>query len=167
MKKLAWVILVSDFEILGSVPFNMILCWTSEAYTGPCQANHEIFAIIVSFYRPLSTYHHAYKKDILTNFAKFRPEACNFVKKETLAKVFSCKFYEICNNTFFTEHLWVTAPDIWHASKIYLRCYLTLWRLVFTKMSCIFKQTLNKLGEQIRNINKTAVINNLVANKMC
>ena len=30
-------------------------------------------------------------------------------KKETLAQVFSCKFCEISKNTFFTEHLWVTA----------------------------------------------------------
>ena len=29
-----------------------------------------------------------------------RPEACNFIKKETLAQVFSCEFYEITKNTF-------------------------------------------------------------------
>ena len=38
-----------------------------------------------------------------------RPQACNFIKKETLAQVFSCEFCEISNNTFFTEHLCVTA----------------------------------------------------------
>ena len=32
-------------------------------------------------------------------------EACNFLKKETLSQVFSCKFCEIFKNTFFTEHL--------------------------------------------------------------
>ena len=31
--------------------------------------------------------------------------ACNFIKKETLAQVFSGEFCEICKNTFFTEHL--------------------------------------------------------------
>ena len=36
-------------------------------------------------------------------------QACNFIEKETLAKVFSCDFYEISKNTFFTEHLWTTA----------------------------------------------------------
>ena len=36
-------------------------------------------------------------------------EACNFIKKETLAQVFSCEFCEISKNTFFTEHLWATA----------------------------------------------------------
>ena len=31
------------------------------------------------------------------------------LKKETLAQVFSYEFCEISMNTFFTEHLWVTA----------------------------------------------------------
>ena len=30
-------------------------------------------------------------------------------KKDTLTRVFSCEFYEIFKNTFFTEHLWFTA----------------------------------------------------------
>ena len=29
-----------------------------------------------------------------------RPEVCNFIKKETLAQVFSCEFCEISKNTF-------------------------------------------------------------------
>ena len=37
------------------------------------------------------------------------PEACNFIKKETLAQVFSCEFCEISKSTFFTDHLWTTA----------------------------------------------------------
>ena len=28
------------------------------------------------------------------------PQACNFIKKETLAQVFSCEFFEISKNTF-------------------------------------------------------------------
>ena len=36
------------------------------------------------------------------------PEACNFIKKETLAQAFSCEFRQISKNTFFTEHLWAT-----------------------------------------------------------
>ena len=40
--------------------------------------------------------------------------ACNFIKKETLAQVFSCEFCKISKNIFFTEHLWVTASiNIW------------------------------------------------------
>ena len=35
-----------------------------------------------------------------------KPEACNVIKKQTLAQVFSCEFCEISKNTFFTEQLW-------------------------------------------------------------
>ena len=38
-------------------------------------------------------------------------EACNFIKKEIVAQVFSCEFCEIFKNTFFIEHLWMTASD--------------------------------------------------------
>ena len=33
-------------------------------------------------------------------------KACNFIKNEALAQVFSCEFCEISKNTFFIEHLW-------------------------------------------------------------
>ena len=36
------------------------------------------------------------------------PEACNFIKKETLAQVFSCEFCQVSKNTFYTEHLCTT-----------------------------------------------------------
>ena len=36
---------------------------------------------------------------------KLLASACNFIKKETLAHVFSCEFCEISKNTFLTEHL--------------------------------------------------------------
>ena len=39
------------------------------------------------------------------------PQACNFIKKETLAEVFSCEFCRISKNTFFTEHLWTIALE--------------------------------------------------------
>ena len=38
--------------------------------------------------------------------------ACNFVKKEPLAQVFSCEFCESSMNTFFTEHLRMTASGL-------------------------------------------------------
>ena len=43
---------------------------------------------------------------------KFHAGACNFIKKDTLAQVFSCEFCEISKNTFFTEHLRVTATGV-------------------------------------------------------
>ena len=33
------------------------------------------------------------------------PETCNFIKKETLAQVFSCEFSKIFKDIFFIEHL--------------------------------------------------------------
>ena len=57
------------------------------------------------------------KKGVLKNFAKFTGKhlrqrlffnkvaggTCNFIKRETLSQVFSCKFCKIFKNTFFTE----------------------------------------------------------------
>ena len=40
-------------------------------------------------------------------------QACNFVKIETLAKVFPCEFCEISKNRFFTEHVWATASNFY------------------------------------------------------
>ena len=59
------------------------------------------------------------KKGVLRNFAKFTgkhqcqslAEACNFIKKETLAQVFSCEIWEISKSIFFTEHLCTTASE--------------------------------------------------------
>ena len=39
------------------------------------------------------------------------PQACSFIKKETLAQVLSCEFCQISKNIFFTEHLWATASE--------------------------------------------------------
>ena len=35
--------------------------------------------------------------------------ACNFIKKETLAQVYSCEFCEIFKNNYFIEHVRTTA----------------------------------------------------------
>ena len=35
-----------------------------------------------------------------------KPEACDFIKKETLTQVFFCEFCEIFKKTFFIERLW-------------------------------------------------------------
>ena len=62
------------------------------------------------------------KKGVLRNFAIFtgkhlrqslffnKVKACNFIKKETVAQVFSCEFCEISKSTYFTVHVWMTAP---------------------------------------------------------
>ena len=37
---------------------------------------------------------------------KLQAKACNFIKKGTVAQVFSYEFCETFKNTFFIEHLW-------------------------------------------------------------
>ena len=41
-----------------------------------------------------------------------RLEACNFIKKETLAHVFSCEFCEIYQNTFYYRTPLVAASGV-------------------------------------------------------
>ena len=69
------------------------------------------------------------KKGVLRNLTKFTgkhlcqnlffPQACNLIKKETLAQVFSCELCEIFEITFFTEHLWTIAS---------LQCHWLHWK---------------------------------------
>ena len=47
----------------------------------------------------------------LSFLIKLQVEACNFIKKETLAQVFSCEFCEISKGNFPTKHLQMTASD--------------------------------------------------------
>ena len=45
-------------------------------------------------------------------FKKFCKTHRKTTLKETLVQVFSCEFYEISKNTFFTEHPWTTASAL-------------------------------------------------------
>ena len=87
------------------------------------------------------------KKGVLRNFVKFtgkhqcqslfliklhRPEACNFIKKDNLAQVFSCEFCEISNNTSFTEHFWTTASEA-DFSKCYKDIQFSLFQFLNVK----------------------------------
>ena len=42
-----------------------------------------------------------YDKNSRQTLANHRPAACNFIKKENLAQVFSCEFCEIYKNAFY------------------------------------------------------------------
>ena len=53
---------------------------------------------------------------------------CNFIKKETLAQVFSCEFCEISKNTFFTEHVWATASIKSVCMSVMLHIYRNLFQ---------------------------------------
>ena len=41
-----------------------------------------------------------------TYYGKTKPQACNFIKKETLAQVLSCEFVNFFRTPFFIENLW-------------------------------------------------------------
>ena len=75
-------------------------------------------------------------------------EACNFIKKETLARVFSCEFCKISKNTFLTEHLWTTAShgnNEMNASKLaskYRNGVICGW--VYGRLSLTLSERLNK-----------------------
>ena len=51
-------------------------------------------------------------------FLEISQEVCNFIKKVTLAQMFSCKFSEIFKTTVFTKHLW-TIVSASHLCKLY------------------------------------------------
>ena len=89
------------------------------------------------------------EKSVLRNFAKFVRKhlcqsvffnkvagaACNFIKRETLAQVFSCEFCKISKNTFFYRTPPVAASLFcktkilrWSSSLISLPNFWEQWR---------------------------------------
>ena len=91
------------------------------------------------------------KKGILRNFAKFtgkhlrqrlflksyRPQACNFIKKVSLAQVFSCEFCEISKNTYFYRTPLVAASA--NISETYERCFYKQIQTYFDEIFSIFQ----------------------------
>ena len=64
-------------------------------------------------------------KKLLTKHAKGSyevkyqlPQACNFIKKETLAQMFSCEFCETSENIIFIEHLWWLLLNWWKNNEL-------------------------------------------------
>ena len=53
-----------------------------------------------------------YDKNSRQTLANHRLEACNFIKKETLAQVFSCEFCEIYKNNFYYRAPLVAASGV-------------------------------------------------------
>ena len=66
---------------------------------------------------------------------KLQLEVCNFIKKETLAQVFSCEFCEISKNIFFKKHLRVTASEYVILSPIF---FMQQHQLKWNKSSISF-----------------------------
>ena len=120
-----------------------------------CKANHILDR---SSHRRCSV-----RKDVLRNFAKFTgkhlcqglfmsgPKACNFIKKYTLAQVFSCEFFEFLRTPFWqnTKQLdlfRVNRVSDYYAKSIYIKVFpwiIVLWMLVPSKILTISENTSN------------------------
>ena len=82
------------------------------------------------------------KKHVLRDFTKFTGKhLCQslFFNKETLAQVFACEFCEISKNTFFTEHLWMSASIVLN-DGIRSLVWSFQWNNVFCSLPSIFFQ---------------------------
>ena len=69
------------------------------------------FQSSVTFLYPLKTSENLWFSDVFRGVQKC-DTGLKWVKIETLAQVFSCEFCKISKNTFFTEHLLVTASFV-------------------------------------------------------
>ena len=69
--------------------------------------------------------------------------ACNFIKKETLAQVFSCEFCEISKNIFFYRTPLVVASKLW-IQEFFWRIYSFLK----CRISFIYRSDINKFSQQ-------------------
>ena len=88
-----------------------------------------------------------FKKCVLRNSVKLRPQACSLIKIETLAHVFFCEFWEISKNTFLIEHLWASASvhKIFQNTQNSNRSYVTfLWRHYISRRSLKLSIFMNK-----------------------
>ena len=62
---------------------------------------------------------------------RLQAQACNFIKRETLAQVFSREFCEISKNTYTTEHLQTTASFVCRVKCILIKSLITLLIIPF------------------------------------
>ena len=91
-----------------------------------------------------------------------RSQACNFIKKVTPAQVFSCEFCEIFENSFFAEHLWVSASAhytsscYFHERKIDFLTQLELISANDEKYKILSTEHNNRFSSSLRYANQLA-----------
>ena len=74
------------------------------------------------------------EKRILDNCARVSFFNSLFIKKETLAQVFSYEVCKISKNTFFTKHIWATASA--HVMNLPLFLILKSVNMIFVLICC-------------------------------
>ena len=73
-----------------------------------CGRDSFLIKLQASCYTPAKTSKNLWFSDV---FMGYKKEGCNFIKKETLAQVFSCEFCEISKNTSFYRTTLVAASE--------------------------------------------------------
>ena len=84
---------------------------------------------------------------------------CNFIKKETLAQVFSCEFCEIFKNTFFDRTPLVAASEyiLLHTRDIQAQLLVLMWIvainwLTFSRNKLMSKKLKEQLHERVPSL---------------
>ena len=99
-------------------------------------------------------------------FCSLSPKACHFIKKESLAQVFSCEFWGICKNTFFYRTPPVAASDYYYL-EVFLKLLLFFHstdffnfsgETAFTNVSQFLGYSKNPLIRRIKNLDKNLPI---------
>ena len=94
--------LMNEIFLLIQDNFNLSSIPTAPFFKSPAQASiTQWFVFVVEITIPYRSSHQ------WMNWNIKKPR--KIIVKETLEQVFSCEFYEISKNTFFTEHVWATA----------------------------------------------------------
>ena len=83
-------------------------------------------------------------------------QSCSFIKKETLAQVFSSKFSKISNNTFLTEHLRKTASVKRNFSQVFLKALISAQKLPYRTI--IFEKRLPMTASALKHDHNIIVI---------
>ena len=84
----------------------------------------------------IRTHNHLVRKGTLNHLAKgIQAEACNFIKKEALAQVFSCEFCEFLRTPFLTEHLRWLLLKYATSLCVYKNSRITKWFFVWIGLS--------------------------------
>ena len=84
-----------------------------------------------------------------------RPEACNFIKKEILAQVFSFEFCEIFKINFFIEQIW------WLLLDVLLWILRYFWDHLFTEHLWVTASLFPKYNIAYQNSGNISVKENL------
>ena len=95
------------------------------------------------------TYRCFSRKMLLEMFTKFRLKFCNFIKKQTSVKVFSCYFCKFLRVTLLAEHLWATASLLSNGNH-FQRSRALKWNGYWKLAAWIFNKPIDPTGQIVK-----------------